>query len=123
MRHKMDKIASSGCLTVCLSFLDDGYYPESYHQQGQDDLYKYIQGHRQVKGGRIEDTIGVGFYEFTYQEDRPEDGKANNSNGSWPFRLERQDNEQERYDTEVQWGRKSGSIAGEKVLKRWLAGS
>src|SRR5881227_2819549 len=108
---------------VSLSFLDDGYYPESYHQQGQDDLYKYIQGHRQVKGGRIEDTIGVDFYKFTYQEHCPEDGKANNSNGSWPFRLERQDNEQERYDTEVQWGRKSGSIAGEKVLKRWLTGS
>ncbi len=109
-------------LTVGLSFLDDGYYTKSYHQQGQDDLSKYIQSDWQVKGQRIEDPIGVGFYEFTQQEDRPEDGKANNSNGSWPFRLERQDNEQERYDTEVQRGRKSGAIASEKVFKRWLTG-
>jgi hypothetical protein len=107
---------------VCLSFLDDGYYSESYHQQGQDDLCKYIQGHGQIKGDRIEDPIGVRFYEFTLQEDHPKDGKANTSNRSWPFGLESQDNKQERYDTEVQWGRKSGAIAGEKVLKSWFTG-
>ena len=109
-------------LTVCLSILDNGYYPKSYHQQGQDDFCKYIQRNWQVKGQRIEGPIGVCFYEFTQQEDRPKEGKAINSNLSWPFRLERQDNKQERYDTEVQWGRKSGAVASEKVLKRWLAG-
>src|SRR5947208_322837 len=111
---------SSSCLTTCLPFLDDGYSSESYHQQGQDDLHKYHQSDWQVKGLRIEDPIGVRFYEFTQQEDQPKDGESKDPNHSWPFRLERQENKQERCDTEVQWGRKGGAIASEKILKCWL---
>src|SRR6266487_966919 len=113
-------VISLGCLTMCLPLLDNRYYSKSYHQQGQDDLRKYHQSHWQVKGHRIEGPIGVRFYKFTQQEDHPEDGKPNNPNHSWPFRLECQENKQERYDTEVQWGRKGGAIASKKILKCWL---
>src|SRR6266702_4673706 len=95
---------------MCLPPVDDLHSSESYHLQGQDDRCERHQGHWYVKGHRIEGPIGAGFCEFPQQEDHPKDGEPNDPNHPWSFRLECQENEQEHYNTQVQWGRKRGVI-------------